>query len=164
MAAPKGNKFWMLRSSFGPKPRFNSDTQLWDACCQYFQYVEDNPLLEEKIFVVGGKLRKTSLKKKRAMTLAGLNIFLGISHDTWERLRKRKAVSVVAQRVDMIIRNQKFEGAAAGFFNANIIARDLGLQDHTSNEQYGPNKGPIEVKKWVIEFVGMKKEAPRSDN
>lgn len=32
-------------------------------------------------------------------------------------------------RVEQIIRQQKFEGAAAELLNPNIIARDLGLAD-----------------------------------
>lgn len=35
----------------------------------------------------------------------------------------------VTTRIDEIIYKQKFEGAAVGAFNANIIARDLGLAD-----------------------------------
>ena len=44
----------------------------------------------------------------------------------------------VIDDIEKIIYRQKFEGAAAGLLNANIIARDLGLRDkqdvdHTSN-------------------------------
>ena len=155
-----GNQFWLLRSSHGPKPRFRSGTQLRDAAYEYFQYVLDNPLLEEKMFVVDKALKRTKVKKMRAMTLAGLHLFLGISHDTWAKYRKREGLSAVTREIDSIIRTQKFEGAAAGLLNANIIARDLGLQEHTSNEQYGPDKGPIEMKKWVIEVVPVEKKAP----
>jgi hypothetical protein len=34
-----------------------------------------------------------------------------------------------------IIYTQKFTGAAAGFLNPNIIARDLGLKEHTDTTQ-----------------------------
>jgi hypothetical protein len=40
-----------------------------------------------------------------------------------------KDFSNVITRIRETIFNQKFEGAASGFFNANIIARDLGLKD-----------------------------------
>ena len=35
----------------------------------------------------------------------------------------------ITAQIKQIIRTQKFEGASAGFLNANIIARDLGLTD-----------------------------------
>ncbi len=155
MGAPKGNQFWVFRSSHGSRPRFRSGQQLWGAACEYFEYTRTNPLLEQKIFVVDKTVKKVNVKKMRAMTLDGLHIFLGISHDTWAAYRKRDGLSAVTKRVDAIIRTQKFEGAAAGLLNPNIIARDLGLRDHTGNEHYGPDKGPIE-NKWVIEVVEAK--------
>ena len=36
--------------------------------------------------------------------------------------------------IDSIIRTQKFEGAAADLFNANIISRDLGLVDRQARD------------------------------
>ncbi|SMP36850.1 terminase small subunit, partial [Shimia sagamensis] len=49
---------------------------------------------------------------------------------TWREWRKsRKDLSSVMTRVEQIIRQQKFEGAAAELLNPNIIARDLGLAD-----------------------------------
>ncbi|MDC9826565.1 terminase small subunit, partial [Devosia sp. ZB163] len=44
-------------------------------------------------------------------------------------------------RVDEIIRAQKFEGAAAGLLNPNIIARDLGLAD--KQELTGKGGSPL---------------------
>ena len=42
--------------------------------------------------------------------------------------------SSVITRIRETIYQQKFEGAAVGAFNANIIARDLGLADKTIND------------------------------
>jgi hypothetical protein len=42
-----------------------------------------------------------------------------------------KDFSKVITHIREIIYRQKFEGAAAGFLNPNIIARDLGLKDRT---------------------------------
>ena len=55
--------------------------------------------------------------------------YLRISHETLREYRKRREFSGVVRAIDESIKNQKFDGAAAGFFNANIIARDLGLKD-----------------------------------
>lgn len=46
MAAPKGNRFWEARSSHGRNPKFESPEALWAACCEYFEWVEANPLPE----------------------------------------------------------------------------------------------------------------------
>jgi hypothetical protein len=40
-----------------------------------------------------------------------------------------KGFSQVITKIEKVIYNQKFTGAAAGFLNPNIIARDLGLAE-----------------------------------
>ena len=130
MAAPKGNQFWKARSSHGPIPIFDGPEPLWEACQEYFQWVEDNPLQEEKPFAFQGKITIAKVNKIRAMTISGLCIFLDINPATWAGwATERKDLSEVIARVAEIIRTQKFTGAAADLLNANIIARDLGLAD-----------------------------------
>lgn len=127
--APLGNQFWKARSSHGRKPIFANPEQLWNACVEYFQWVEDNPLLEEKLFAFQGTITRDKIHKMRAMTIGGLCIFLDISQVTWFDYAKKKDFSNITTRVEEIIRNQKFTGAAAELLNPNIIARDLGLKD-----------------------------------
>lgn len=129
MAAPKGNKFWMARSSHGRNPTFASPDILWTAANEYFAWVEANPLWETKAFASGGKVVVKELPKMRAMTISGLCIFLDIARSTWDEYRSKKDFSGVVTRVEEIISAQKFEGAAADLLNSNIIARDLGLRD-----------------------------------
>lgn len=129
MAAPSGNQFWLQRSSHGRKPKFGSADDLWDACCEYFQWVEDNPLYEDGLVTFQGIAKHEPLAKMRAMTVTGLCIFLDIARSTWDAWRGVDGFSDIATRVDEVIRTQKFEGASAGLLNPNIIARDLGLAD-----------------------------------
>ena len=63
------------------------------------------------------------------MTLAGLRVSLGLSESGYNVYRKREEYQWVTNAVADIIYAQKFEGAAAGMLNPNIIARDLGLAD-----------------------------------
>ena len=66
MAAPKGNRFWEARSSHGRKPIFDNPDQLWEACLEYFQWVEDNPLEEEKLFHYQGQIIRDTVSKNAA--------------------------------------------------------------------------------------------------
>lgn len=137
MAAPKGNRFWELRSSHGSKPIFPTADALWAACCEYFKFIEDNPLQEQVAFGYKGGVTKTDMPKMRAMTIQGLCLFLDISEQTWYDYKDRDGFLEVTTRVGNVIRTQKFEGAAAGLLNPNIIARDLALRDgvdHTSSD------------------------------
>lgn len=129
MAAPKGNQFWKARSSHGRNPTFASPDALWEACCEYFEWVDANPLYEEKVFNGKDGIARANVTKMRAMTIGGLCIFLDIARSTWDEYRRHDDFSGIASRVDEVIRAQKFEGASADLLNPNIIARDLGLAD-----------------------------------
>lgn len=144
MAAPVGNRFWELRSSHGRKPTFATPDDIWAACVEYFEWVEDNPLSEAKAFAYQGEVTIATLPKMRAMTIGGLCLFLDISQQAWSEYRDREGFGEVTTRVEDVIRNQKFTGAAADLLNANIIARDLGLAD--KSEFTGRDGGPIETK------------------
>lgn len=143
MAPPKGNQFWKARSSHGRKPIFATPDDLWNACAEYFEWVQKNPLYESQAFAYQGEVQIKEIPKMRAMTLAGLCIFLDINRSTWDEYRLKDDFSEVSTRVDEIVRSQKFEGAAAGLLNANIIARDLGLAD--KNELTGKGGDPVQI-------------------
>lgn len=140
MAAPKGNKFWEARSSHGRNPKFKSPDDLWEACCEYFQWVEDNPLWEMKAFSYQGEVTQEPVAKMRAMTLTGLCLFLDITDETWRTFRSREDLSGVVTRAEKVIYDQKFSGAAADLLNANIIARDLGLKDKSEVDHLSSDK------------------------
>lgn len=131
MPAPKGNQFWKARTKHGRDKIFASAEVLEEACVEYFQWVDDNPLYEDKITTFQGIVKHEPVAKMRAMTIAGLCLFLGIDQATWGRWRSSEAKDfcTVVSWAEEVIRTQKFAGAAADLLNPNIIARDLGLTD-----------------------------------
>ena len=157
MAAPKGNQFWKARAKHGRSKIFSSPKQLWDAACEYFQWVDDNPLKESKICSFQGANVLEEVPLMRAMTVAGLCIFLDVNRDYFTDFRdgldsekkQGKDFSRVIKNIYQIIETQKFEGASAGLLNANIIARDLGLKDN----QDITSKGEKIDASWTVEFV-----------
>lgn len=124
-----GSQFWKARSSHGRKPIFKDDEQLWIGCVEYFEWVELNPLQEDKVFHNNGTITRTTIDHMRAMTISGLCLFLDICEDTWANYRKKEDFIGVITRAESYIYDQKFSGASADLLNANIIARDLGLAD-----------------------------------
>lgn len=144
MAAPAGNKFWEVRSSSGRAPIFASPDVLWTSCCEYFEWIEANPLYEDKLVTFQGEAKHEPVAKMRAMTLSSLCIFLDISFQTWQNYKERKDFVDIVSRVEEIVRTQKFQGAAADLLNPNIIARDLGLSE--KSELTGANGGPIMIR------------------
>ncbi|MGB1309966.1 MAG: DNA-packaging protein [Leucothrix sp.] len=132
MPAPAGNQFWKARSSYGTEKLFDSPETLWNAACEYFQWVEDNPLNEEKAFHFQGSVIKEPVVKMRAMTINGLCLFLDIDVQTLHNYGKKVGYEdyfEIVSKIKNTIYEQKFTGAAADLLNSNIIARDLGLAD-----------------------------------
>lgn len=135
MAWPKGNTYWQRRKLHGRPRKFETADSLWEACVEYFEWVEANPLFASDTVKFQGEARVIKVPKMRAMTIDGLCLFIGITHETWCQYRKSDHdFSEVCAQVDMVIRTQKFEGAAADLFNASIIARDLGLIERRAQE------------------------------
>lgn len=136
MPAPKGNRFWELRSKHGRSKLFETADLLWKAAVEYFEWCEDNPLYEYKGFAYRGDVVTESFPKIRAMTLSGLCFYLNCNEAYFRQFKSGlketdndKDFSTVIAEIEATIYNQKFQGAAADLLNANIIARDLGLRD-----------------------------------
>lgn len=113
------------------------------AAIDYTRWVEDNPLYETKTQYSkdAGKWVSTRVPKMRAMTYGGFQLFCGIGSNRLADWRKIDEYSTAMDFVDLVIKTQKFEGAAAGLLNAVIVARDLGLAD--KQEVSGPGGGAI---------------------
>jgi len=142
MAAPQGNQFWKQRSKHGRDKLFQTPAILLEAAEEYFQWCEDNPFIESKPMVVsngqnsGSSIEMAEIPIKRPFTLYGLCSFLDCSTGYFRAFKstaqeKDKDFLSVIEKIEETIYNQKFSGAASGFFNANIIARDLGLRDQS---------------------------------
>ena len=125
-----GNEFWKFRTRHGAKKVFSDPEFLWGECLKYFQWCEDHPLMEQKVFHTNGLITKTDVCRMRAMTIRGLCFYLRVSDETWSNYRKDRDFFGVIHEVEQTIYDQKFTGAAADMLNANIIARDLGLVDN----------------------------------
>lgn len=140
MPAPSGNQFWKLRSKHGRDKLFETPELLWEAATEYFEWCEENPLLEAEAKVLsGGKgegsiIEMAQIPKMRPFTLHGLCSYLDCTTSYFrafrgqERVNKEDFITVIT-KIEEIIYNQQFSGAAAGFLNANIIARNLNLKE-----------------------------------
>lgn len=140
-----GNNFWEIRSKHGRDQLFATSALMWEAAVEYFNWCIKNPLIEieMKSMPVGGNLgsriQQVKIPKMRVFTMQGLCSYLDCNthyfNDFKKTLKpKQKDFSLVISRIEETIYNQKFTGASSGFFNANIIARDLALVDHKKED------------------------------
>ena len=140
MAAPKGNKLaFFYAPNMDRDKLFKTPELLWEAACEYFQWCEDNPIeaADNK-----GTKNVNIVKFKRPFTIKGFCLYCDASEHWYNEYKgaldpkenKDFWTSVIKE---LIIYSQKFDGAAIGIFNANIIARDLGLTDKSEIKTNG---------------------------
>lgn len=130
MAAPAENQFWKLREHHGRDLEYKTPEEIWVKVCEYLQWCDDNPWFKKEAIKSGDRAGELiDIPTARPYTITGLCIHLGISLVSWKAYCKREDFIYITTRTEEIIYTQKFEGAAVGAFNANIIARDLGLAD-----------------------------------
>jgi DNA-packaging protein gp3 len=136
MAATKGNQWWKLRSKHGRDKIFQTPEAMWDAAAEYFQWCDENPLIE--IDFRGKDSDQVQLPRMRAYTMIGACHRMDVCEAYFNAFEARikektdktsKDFVAVITRIREVVRQQKFEGAAAGFLNPTIISRDLGLKD-----------------------------------
>lgn len=147
MAAPAGNQFWKQRSKHGRDLIFGSPTILWEAACEYFDWAVENPLIEIDHKLIGVKIVEVEIPHPRPFTMIGLSHFCHVNEVYFNQLELRFAKQTgetaedfakVIKQIREVVFNQKFEGAAVGFYKENLIAYDLGLKqrvDLTTNDK-----------------------------
>ena len=82
--------------------------------------------------------------------------WLGMTHQWWYSLPNGKRGSdyeAVIERITQYCYDTKFDGAVVGLYNANIIARDLGLKEniavskHSADEHMSEEEIDAEIKR-----------------
>lgn len=94
----------------------------------------------------------------RAMTLGGMCVYLNIAFQTWANYRSNSDFLDVTERIESIIYLQKFEGAAADMLNANIISRELGLNDANKHIIEQPKENTAGNVKTVMEVMQLEQK------
>ena len=156
MAAPKGNQFWKQRSKHGRDKLFKTPELLLEAAQQYFQWCDDNPWISRKSGTNPKGATSEEKPTQRPYTLSGLMVYVGANTDYWRqfKLQKHEDFSTVIKEIENIIETQQFEGAITGVFNANIIARKLGLVDKKEVKEVKESRAEIE--KEINELIEKK--------
>lgn len=121
----------------GPKLKISDPETLWRLACDYFEWVEENPIFEAQLVSYQGVSNLEPVPKARAMTWEGFATFCGMSTPNLLNYAHKEEFEEVMAVIKACIRDQKFTLAAAGLLNANLIGRDLGIGeviDHRSSD------------------------------
>jgi len=137
MALRKSNTYSKLVAGrvAGSEKEYTPES-LWIKALEYFKWIEDNPMKEEKVFSSG---KRITVNKIRAMTNTGFCVFAGIGKATYSGYLLEDSFANVISSINDVIYTQKFEAAAAGLLETGIVARELGLREQTDITSNGNN-------------------------
>ncbi len=130
MPAPKGNQYWKLAHNWKKPVKFKPE-EILEKAIEYLNWCALHPLIEEKAFGTGFVAK---MNKIRATTIQGFCFYCNMSIQTWYEYEKKEGYSEIITRVKSMFFSQKFEGAAAGLLDGNIIARETGLKEQSEQD------------------------------
>jgi len=126
----------------GLHKNIESSDRLWELFQEFRDWLKSNPIYKAEFNAKIGDLVYIPLE--RPLTWSRFDCYvrdLGIIEDLEDyRQNKDKRYSDfegVITRINRYMYADKFEGASSGIFNANIIARDLGLAEKKETEHSG---------------------------
>lgn len=132
MARPEGTKY------------IKPPEKLWEHFEAYVKKESENPMF--KIEYVGKDGREVRTALNVPITFEGFECYLadlGIIQDLGDYTRNRDNkyddYSAIITRIQKNCFVQNLKGAAVGLFNANIIAKKLGMVEKTQNENTNRN-------------------------
>jgi hypothetical protein len=118
------------------KKYIETPEKLWDLFKEYVQHEKDNPMY--RIDYVGKDGDKVNTKLDTPITFEGFECWLA-DQDVIEHLSDYSAnkngvydaYSTIITRIRQNCFVQNFKGASVGLFNANLIAKKIGLVEKT---------------------------------
>lgn len=134
--------YWESRKRPGRPRKLESPDVLWGHAVNYFELVDDNPIIKKELIRGGDRAGSTvDLEIMRPYTWEGFEGYLA-DLDIIAKLEDYKAnyrgafpeYADVVRRISQRLFDRNFGGAAANVLNASIIARQLQLVDRVSTE------------------------------
>ena len=117
--------------------RYFTPEALWDMACLYFSRADEDTITK-KDFIRSGEMAGSLVEVPMVRPLSWVALELFCSYygvaNSLNIYRENKNgrfddFQPVVRRIDEIIRQQKFDQAAVGNFNPQLVIRDLGLSE-----------------------------------
>lgn len=137
-----GTEKMSLPKKLGRPKKIESPERMWELFADYIAYTDANKW-ESGELIKSGELAGVTVRvmKREPYTWSGFQVYLLMQGtitvlDEYKSNRKGgyEEFSSIIKMIDQVMYRNKFIGATVGDFNANIIARDLGLAEKSVTE------------------------------
>ena len=119
----------------GGRPRiFESPEEMIEIWDKYVFFCLNTPLKQvvvQKVKVSRDEeeIKKVKVPHIRPFNLRSFCLFAEFNEDTFREYEKREEFIGITTHIRDACYSQKFDGAACGFYNANLIALELGMRN-----------------------------------
>jgi len=141
-----GNRLWKLRTKHGRNRLFGDAALLWDEACKYFDWCDRHPRYDVELVKYRGGYEEAEIPLGRMYSMDGLTKYLCISGSYFrtakselrEKIEKGTASAgeikllETVEQIELTIRAEQIEGAAAGQYAGNLVNRLNGLSDNVN--------------------------------
>lgn len=138
MATPRTNVLWKLKAKESLDVLLQSPKLLFDAACRYFEWCDKHPLNRPEAVKSGAECgRIIEVPLRRPYSIMGFCAYIGCSVRYLESFKEDcdADIAETISRIEDIIANQLFEGAATGLYAASIVSKLKGEKDLASNQE-----------------------------
>lgn len=128
-----------ILQNMGRPKIFEKIEDLLTGVFNYFTWCDDHPIYTSEFRTVDKDLVEVSIPHRRPYSIKGMQTYLGVGPNYFAQIIDFQSsppsnipyadFSEIWNSIKDIIYQQKFDGAAVGIFNTNLIIRDLGLAD-----------------------------------
>lgn len=132
------------------KKYIETPEKLWELFEAYVEYKRDNPM--HRVEYVGKEGRQVKTPLEVPITFDGFECYLmdqgiicNLSGYESNKNGEYDSYLPILSRIKKNCFIHNYEGAAVGLFNANLIARKLGIKDNQDNTIANPDGTPIKV-------------------
>ena len=130
----------------GQPKKFSTPEQAWDEFLNYVAWCKVNPIERVDVCKSGDNAGlQIHANVPRPYTMEGVYNYLNINAETFRNYEGRgtkdpKSYTEYVEtfiRIRITVRQQKLEGALAGNYHANLVAKELGLVEHVDVKSDG---------------------------
>lgn len=152
-----GHTFWQNVENPGRPKAIESPEKLWEYFLSYCTEIDENPWIKHDF--KGKDAEAVEIKIALPYTWFGFDNYLFknkvIDNLDDYKANKKKTYSnfcSIIKRIDKVIFDRKYSGAAVNAFNASIIARDLKLVDSSDITSAGKklNSSPSKIEVEIV--------------
>lgn len=125
--------------------------KLWELFLDYVLNEKNNPMYKQEYVGKDGRVEKTPLETPITFEgfecyLSDINVISDLGHYEMNKDGRYTEYVTIVTRIKKNCFVHNFKGASVGLFNANLIARKLGIKESTDVTTNGKELNSIEIK------------------